>query len=191
MRERARRKDELTRRITEAAIRLHTSVGPSATSMAAVAEEAGVTRVTLYRHFPTMEALFTACMSHWRAAHDPPEPDRWRGIPSFVERVRRAVGDVYAWYESNGDELYPLYRDAAFTPPSTIAARRANTERMVVAILGDAARHDDVGRRLRAITGHVIGFWTWRSLRIDEGLTAADARTAATQMILRAGSAGA
>ena len=37
--------------ITEAAVRLHTSVGPSETSFPAVAQAAGVTRLTLYRHF--------------------------------------------------------------------------------------------------------------------------------------------
>ena len=47
-------------RITQAAIDLHGSIGPAATTMSAVAERAGVTRATLYRHFPNEETLFMA-----------------------------------------------------------------------------------------------------------------------------------
>ncbi|HEU4572144.1 MAG TPA: TetR family transcriptional regulator, partial [Candidatus Limnocylindrales bacterium] len=65
MSRRAERVDETRQRITDAAIRLHTSVGPSGTSIAAVADAAGVTRLTVYRHFPDMAALFAACSAHW------------------------------------------------------------------------------------------------------------------------------
>ena len=51
MQRRAAQVDETRLKITEAAVRLHTTVGPSQTSIAAVAEEAGVTRLTVYRHF--------------------------------------------------------------------------------------------------------------------------------------------
>jgi AcrR family transcriptional regulator len=47
--------------IVEAAVRLHGSVGPAATTVSAVAQEAGVTRLTVYRHFPDDTALFAAC----------------------------------------------------------------------------------------------------------------------------------
>ncbi|WP_460723105.1 helix-turn-helix domain-containing protein [Microbacterium aureliae] len=53
------------RSITESAVALHGSLGPSRTSMSAVAEHAGVRRSTLYRHFPDEQALFAACSSHW------------------------------------------------------------------------------------------------------------------------------
>ena len=48
-------------RITEAAIELHGSVGPSRTTLSAVARRAGVERRTLYRHFPSEADLFAAC----------------------------------------------------------------------------------------------------------------------------------
>ncbi len=68
-------------RITEAAVELHGTLGPSRTSMSAVAEHAGVERSTLYRHFPDEGKLFEACSAHWRGFQHPlPDLDRWRTI---------------------------------------------------------------------------------------------------------------
>ena len=184
MRRRAELVDETRQRITEAAVRLHTSIGPSGTSMAAVADEAGVTRLTLYRHFATRDDLFAACMTHWRATHRPPDPGTWRGVTPLEKRVKLAVGEVYAWYDANGDDLYPIYRDAAFTPDSTIRARRANTDRMVDALLEGSGVRGSARRRLRAAAGHVLAFWTWHSLRVDEGLDPAEAQAVATSFLL-------
>ena len=98
MSRRASQVDETRLRITEAAVRLHTTVGPSETSFAAVAQAAGVTRLTLYRHFADRDELFAACMGHWRAQHPAPDVDAWRGPRSIEGRVRRAIGELYAWY---------------------------------------------------------------------------------------------
>ena len=49
-------------RITEAAIELHGTVGPSRTTLSAVAKRAGVERRTLYRHFPTEADLFVGLL---------------------------------------------------------------------------------------------------------------------------------
>src|SRR5215204_1310550 len=35
------------------------------TTVAAIAETAGVTRLTVYRHFPDTNSLFDACTAHW------------------------------------------------------------------------------------------------------------------------------
>jgi AcrR family transcriptional regulator len=184
MRRRAARVDETRLRITEAAVRLHTSVGPSATSMAAVAEEAGVTRLTLYRHFATRDDLFAACMGHWRTLHPPPDVERWATVEPFQDRVKSAIGELYAWYDEIGGELYPIYRDAAFTPDSTVRARRLTTEWMVDALLRGTTVRGASLRRLRATAGHVVSFWTWHSLRVDEGLSSADARAVAIRFLL-------
>ena len=107
MQQRASQVDDTRRRITEAAVRLHTSVGPSETSFAAVADEAGVTRLTLYRHFASRDELFAACMSHWREQHPPPDIDAWRSERSFDRRLRRAVDELYGWYEENAGRPLP------------------------------------------------------------------------------------
>src|SRR5450631_2374644 len=72
--------DRTHERITRAAVELHGTIGPAATTMSAVAELAGVTRATLYRHFPNEKALFTACSTDWLAANPRPDPTAWVGI---------------------------------------------------------------------------------------------------------------
>src|SRR3954454_13274217 len=49
---RADAKADTRRRITEAAVDLHATVGPARTTISAIAERAGVQRLTVYRHFP-------------------------------------------------------------------------------------------------------------------------------------------
>lgn len=186
MRKRSELVDRTRQRITEAAVRLHTTVGPSVTSMSAVADEAGVTRLTLYRHFPSKDELFGACMSHWRSLHPPPDADRWRAISPFEARVRTAIAELYRWYAENGEDLYPIYRDAAHTPESNQRARQANNERMTDAVLADLEVPPAVRRRDRAALGHVIGFWTWRSLAVDQGLSTREAANMAAAFVLTA-----
>lgn len=188
MQRRASNVDETRRRITEAAVRLHTTVGPSETSFAAVAEAAGVTRLTLYRHFANRDELFTACMSHWRALHPPPDPTTWTTVRSFERRLRLAVRDLYAWYAENAGDLEPIYRDAAFTPAGTRRARRENIERMADAVLlpdDDAAG----GHAVRAALGHILGFPTWWSLAMEEGCSRDEAVELAVRFVLAATSA--
>ena len=51
-RQRADAEAETRRRITESTVELHGTLGPSRTSISAVAQRAGVRRSTVYRHFP-------------------------------------------------------------------------------------------------------------------------------------------
>jgi AcrR family transcriptional regulator len=183
MRQRAERVDRTRQRITEAAMRLHTSIGPSKTSLSAVAEEAGVTRLTLYRHFPSMDDLFGACMGHWRSLHPPPDPGTWIAVEGLPSRLLRALTELYDWYAANGEDLYPIYRDAAHTPASNRAARRATNDRMVESVLTGVSVRGAARRRLRAAVAHVVGFWTWRSLVVDGGLSTGEAAALATTFV--------
>ena len=55
---RADQQAQTRQRIVEAAVDLHTTVGPAATSISAIAERAGVQRHTVYAHFPDETVLF-------------------------------------------------------------------------------------------------------------------------------------
>lgn len=176
---RAEQIDETRQRITEAAVRLHTGVGPSRASIAAIAEEAGVTRLTVYRHFPDQEALFAACMNHWESLHPAPDPAVWSGIEDLVERAHHGLGDLYQWYAEVGDDLAPIHRDIDHLSPGTRARMDADDARLAEALAGDRARDERVGtvraRRLRAIAAHLVRLETWRSLVVEQGLSTADA----------------
>lgn len=170
-------------------MRLHTTIGPSRASISAVAQEAGVTRVTLYRHFSSSDELFAACMGHWRSLHPPPDPRAWSGIANFTPRVRRALSELYGWYAANSDDLFPIYRDAAFTPASNRRARRSTNELMVESMLAGNSVEGAGQRRLRAAVAHVVGFWTWRSLTLDGELSTREAINLATTFVVAARSA--
>src|SRR4029453_14137604 len=100
LRARADSMDRTRARITQSAIELHGSIGPAATTMSAVAERAGVTRATLYRHFPNDQGLFTASGAEGRRANPAPNPDQWREISDPYDRLRTALPQLYSWYRS-------------------------------------------------------------------------------------------
>ena len=50
--------------LARAASELHGSIGPARTTVSAIAEKAGVQRLTVYRHFPDQNAIFTACAAY-------------------------------------------------------------------------------------------------------------------------------
>jgi AcrR family transcriptional regulator len=186
MQRRAEQVDETRQRIVEAAVRLHTSIGASRASLSAVAEEAGVTRVTLYRHFPTLDDLYAACRSHWRAQNPPPDAALWLKIPAFEDRVRSGLTDLYGWYRQHGDELYPIYRDVPTMPDLVQTAMRNVDARMVSVIIEGAMLTRPIERRVRAALGHAVAFWTWRSLAVDQGLPNEDCVDLATGLVLAA-----
>jgi AcrR family transcriptional regulator len=175
MHRRAAQVDQTRERITEAALRLHTSIGPGNTSIAGVAAEAGVTRLTVYRHFPDLESLFDACSAHWAALHPRPDWHTWLTITGLEERARVALGEMYAWYGRHGAELVPIYRDIAAMPASRQAAIRKQQRDMAAAIVEGQWDDGPLGRRMRAVAGHLISLWTWRSLTVDQGLDEGDA----------------
>ena len=157
-------------RITEAAIRLHTTIGPANTTISNVAEEAGVTRLTVYRHFADLDVLFDACRGHWLATHPPPDPAIWRAIDDLETRARSALGLLYGWYRENADDLLPINRDESSMPAGAQRARAQQALKLADALVAGHAGDDRGGRALRAVAGHLTSYWTWRSLEVDQGL---------------------
>src|SRR5215831_15958184 len=87
LRRRAEQQVETRQRIVEAAVDLHTRVGPARTTISMIAEQAGVQRHTLYAHFPDERSLSLAC-SGLVAERDPlPDPEVWRAITDPHERL--------------------------------------------------------------------------------------------------------
>src|SRR5437763_13834809 len=111
MKARAELQERTRQRITESAVELHGTLGPSRTSLSAVAERAGVRRSTLYRHFPDEAALFVACTDHWMSEHPLPDLEAWSDVSDPGERLRRALTEIYAYYADAEPMLTNLLRD--------------------------------------------------------------------------------
>lgn len=182
MRRRAENVGETRRRIVDAAVRLHTTIGPAHTSIAGVAQKAGVTRLTVYRHFPDLHSLYVACGSHWESLHPSPTGDAWRAEPDLRRRAARAFGEMYAWFRANRDELEPLERDREATPPSIRAAITAEARYRVDALLASNGGDEATKRRVRAVAGHFLDFRTWQSVT-EWGLTDGEAAELATHAV--------
>src|SRR5262245_57102540 len=116
MKQRAESQEATRRRIVESAVELHERLGPARTTMAAVAEHAGVRRSTLYRHFPDEAALFVGCSAHWNALHPPPDLAGWQHVSDPRERLVGALTELYGWYRGTGTMLDSLLRDESVVP---------------------------------------------------------------------------
>ena len=167
--ERARRQEQTRQRIVEAAVDLHTSVGPAQTTISGIAKRAGVERHTVYAHFPDDRTLFRACSEHWAARHPLPDPEALAGIEDPVRRLRRALGEMYAWYDSVEADLALFLRDASVVPANADVLGEITAE---FANVGDAVAQGWPRRKsVRAAIGHALEFETWRSLVRRQGLT--------------------
>ncbi len=186
MRRRAELVDETRLRITEAAVRLHTTIGPSRTSISTVALEAGVTRLTVYRHFADLDELFDACRRHWYVQNPPPDSAAWKGIPSLELRARRAFSELYGWFGQHGGELFPIYRDMASMPRSTQEQIRDEWVAVADDLVDGVAVAAGSRRRLRAVAGHLLSLMTWRSLVVGQGLSPEEAVDVAVRLLCAA-----
>lgn len=95
---RAQAQEETRQRIVEATMALHEEVGLRATSICAIAERAGVQRLTVYRHFPDDDAVFSACTGEWTRRNPAPGPELWEGIDDPAKRVSAALSAYYRYY---------------------------------------------------------------------------------------------
>jgi len=191
MSRRAAQVGETRQRITEAAVRLHTTIGPANTSIASVAVAAGVTRLTVYRHFADLDAIFVACMAHWAGEHPWPDPGGWMTIADPADRARRAFRELYDFYGANAADLYPINRDSAAMPASARAAAAARRARLAEVIVGDSAGSNARDRALGALVRHLVDFRTWHGLAVEQGLEARELVELAVRLVQAAPADGA
>jgi AcrR family transcriptional regulator len=172
MKRRAKRKEETRRRIVEATVELHETVGMARTTISAVAEKAGVERLTVYRHFPDERALFSACSGHWSAANPPPDPASWTQIADPEERLRSALTEVYVYHRRTEPMMSNVVRDAQVHPITREMAEPYYQlfEQMRYVLATGWGVEDERLPLLLATLGHALDFQTWRSLARQQGL---------------------
>lgn len=163
---RAESQEETRARIVEATMRLHEELGPRNTTISAIAEHAGVQRLTVYRHFPDATVLFEACSTRWLEENPPPDPQQWSAITGGLDRCRAALAALYLYYRDTRRMWAAVLRDEPEVPalqgPMLIARTYLDQVRddLLSAVdAPEAARSD-----LAAILGHAVQFPTWASL---------------------------
>jgi AcrR family transcriptional regulator len=167
---RAESRQETRRRIVEAAVDLHSSLGPARTTVAQIAERAGVQRHTYYAHFPDERSLFLAC-SGLALERDPlPDAAAWQSLPRGGERLRRGLAELYGWYGRNAEQSACVLRDAQHH-----ALTREIVELRMMPTFAEASRvlGEGLGPRSLALLGVALDFGCWRALAATHDAEAA------------------
>ena len=185
MRRRAMSQAETRQRIVSAALALYRSHGPADTTILAVAERAGVQRLTVYRHFAEERMLLDAAWKEWSLAHPLPALQRWSGIDDPRQRLRAGLEALYIYYEGASPLLARFVADRERMPvlaelmaPFDVwiaEARRRLTE-------GWGPQGRARGWVL-ALLDHALREATWRSLVHDGALVSADAARLMSRVI--------
>jgi AcrR family transcriptional regulator len=187
---RAERQAETRQRIIESAVALHLERGPAQTSINAIAERAGVNRVTVYRHFPDARTLLEACSAHARRLNPPPDLNRWRQIEDPRQRTEVALTQLYDYFRRTEDGWSNVLRDAELAPlVKEMAQERRLTYLREARDVLLAAWPKRRARRplLRAVLGLAVDFRTWQTLARREEL---DDRAAVALMVHLASAVG-
>ncbi len=175
---RAELQQETRRRIAQAAVELHSTIGPAKTTISAIAEKAGVQRQTFYRHFPDELSLFRACSSLVRSKNPPPDPEAWEHIADPEQRLRMALAEVYAYNRRRERLFAKVVRDAEGEGQVNAAVREvlkpiaARWERMRETLAAGWEVSDGPPRALLgAAIGLALDFQTWRTMVRGQGLS--------------------
>jgi AcrR family transcriptional regulator len=160
---------ETRSRIVDATVALHEELGPARTTISAIAERAGVERLTVYRHFPDDSAILTACSNRWLELNPPPSPAVWQPIADPEARTRAALQAHQVYFAAGARMLIKVYRDADDLPflrrivDGFDAHLRATAD-----TLADAwPASKDRRHGLRIAVRHTLAFATWRSLEAE------------------------
>ncbi len=181
MKARAEQHDETRQRIVDAAIELHQTIGPMVTTVSDLARQAGVGRVTVYRHFPDELSLARACSGHYLAEHPAPDLERWQRIEDPEQRLRQGLAEAYAyhrWTEAMMTRVLSQAREHEVTQP-ILAYWREAAEVLTRPWHARGRRRE----QLHAAILLAVSFETWRSLTKDSGLTDAEAIEVAVGLV--------
>ena len=155
-------------RIVSATFELHATIGPSRTTIRAIADRAGVQRHTVYAHFPDLASLYEACTVHGIRSTGMPEPDGWRTIAGPLDRLRLGLTEMVAWYRANehmlGNVLFGV--DPEVPPPTAPDPFEVRMAALVDTLMDGWQIEPDRRLALEAVVGHAVAFTTWRSLAV-------------------------
>ena len=182
LKKRAERQEETRLKIARAALELHEILGPALTTRSAIAQRAGVTRPTVYSHFPDDLSLGKACSSLGLSENPLPDPGRWEEISDPEERLRSALSDLYSYFRlrerlwanvlrdqellyANGDPE-ALEADAEIMEPIVL-----HWERMKETIAAGWGPPEEIPRLVLGAIGFALDFKAWRALVRTQGMS--------------------
>jgi len=180
---RQQQQEELKERIAAAAARLHAARGALATSYAEIAQEAGVSLPTVYKHFPDLDRLVRACTGHAQA-HAPAFPAEEilaaPDLPAAAALLVDAADRLNAYFEP-----WLVWRERERIPVllENDAQQRKQFVQLCAAVM---ERHGIAGphRELAAVWESLLHFEPWQRLVREHKLPRAAVRTHLISLLL-------
>jgi AcrR family transcriptional regulator len=157
------------RRIVDAAMALHAERGSRATSWDDIASKSGVSRATIYHHFPSLDKLVPDCAQVAFELIDVPTPDQARRalspFSSFEARIHHFSVETCRCYAAGAEWLRAAWRERDLVPAMGAAVERLEH---ALQVLLSAVLHDmDLGADDRRVVTTLLAFPFWESLRRD------------------------
>ena len=159
---------ETRARIVDAIMRLHQEIGPRNTTVSAIADRAGVERLTVYRHFKDDAAMFAACSHRYLELNPPPDPSAWAGELNPAKRTQRGLETLYGFFRRTSSMFEKVYRDVSESVglAKVMAEFDAYLQRLADDLV--AAWPCDRGApRRRTVLRHAVKFATWQSFEAE------------------------
>lgn len=168
--------EDTRRRIVEATVALHVEQGILATSWEDIAQKADVALATVYRHFPSLDGLVSACGQQVIAIVEPPTPETARekfgAISSQADRIKLLVNELFEFYDRGRIFLDVAVREAHQVP--ALAAWVSGWETSREEIVKEALRPDGTDHSNVQMIIALTDFRVWCSLS-DQNLPMEDA----------------
>lgn len=174
---------ELKQRIVEAAVQLHAAKGGLGTSYADIAQVAGVSLPTVYKHFPQLDTLFQSCTAHVAQAAPPlpvesilAAPDLASASLQLVEAMDRLNAYFEPWL------VWCDHGRNAFLA-ELAAGRRRQLTGLCAAILARHGSNDAVAAQA-ALWESLLHFELWHRLVRGHELARTEVRRTLHQLLL-------
>ena len=164
---RERAVQETRQRIIDAAISLHAQRGVIATNWEEIAERAGVSTATVYRHFPSLGELVPACArTAFEAGASLPTPAQaaaaFAGLTRPAPRIERLIRESCRCYELGAGWLAAARRDAKSVPALDRAVRLQ--DRVLGVLIQTALGDAFVDAQTMSVIKALIDFPFWKAL---------------------------
>lgn len=166
MANRAAAVEDTRRRIVAAAVRLHARHGTAGTTWDDIAAAAGISRATVYHHFPSLDELVPACA---QAAFDTIEVPtheeasaRFAELGSPSQRLAHFIRESCRCYAAGAGWLRAAWRERDLVPPMGAAVKRL--QRALSVLLSGALDGAAVDPEGLAVVAALVDFPFWDAL---------------------------
>ena len=181
---RAEAQRETRERIARCAAELHEEIGVARTTVAEIARRAGVTRLTVYNHFPNLDALLPACAEHYESRHPRPVFDTALSRPQAEDRVSASLELLYRWYRETESLHSKAFTDRAAVPELDRLLADGVDLMQQELVRGIEETLDTPNDDQRVMLRLAVDFWTWYRLS-RQGLDDVQASDLMARVVLK------